>query len=148
MSYCTFSDVQEDFKSVVQFSNTSLVTSSAVTKMIAEADALINSYIGAVYILPLTQSTSTDLMRLYSRTVVSDRVRGILENKQTTNIDGNQNVKAVSFSTKDVMAGLRDLKDKVFPLVGETLAYPGAGFFSNNNERNEQPRFRKDSRQW
>lgn len=147
MSYCTYTDVQADFKSI-SFTSVSLVTSSAVTQFILEADALINTYVGSRYRVPVTGATSLALMSLFSRTLVADRVRGILANKQQTNTDANQQVKSDGFSVKNVMQSLNDIKDGIAFLSDATLLLDSAGFYSNNSARNVQPRMHKNRRQW
>ena len=58
MGYCQPSDVQADFKSV-QFTTTSLVTQAAVTQFIAEASALIDSYVGTRWVTPITNDATS-----------------------------------------------------------------------------------------
>lgn len=148
MAYCTATDVQADFKAIV-FNSTSMVTSTAITDFITEADALINSYVGARWTTPITaNSDSVALMKLCSRTIVADRIRGILANKQQTATDANQQVSSDGFSVKNVMALLNDIKLGNVQLTGADLLLPNAGMFSNNYERNELPRFRKNRKSW
>lgn len=148
MSYCAVADVQAEFKAV-QFTTDSFVTSASVTQFILESDALINSYVGSRWVIPVTGDVnSLALMSLFSRTLVADRVRGILANKQQTNTDANQQVKSDGFSTKNVMAMLLDIKNGNLQLSGASLLLANASFVSNNFERNSQPRFRKDRKQW
>lgn len=148
MAYCTASDVQADFKSVV-FNSTSNVTSTAVTQFIVEADALINSFVGARWTTPITaDASSLALMSLYSRTLVADRIRGILANNQKTNTDANQQVKSDGFSVKDVMLALNAIKNGDMQLSGASLLLPNAGFNSNNYNNGVQPVFNKQVRQW
>lgn len=147
MSYCTFTDVQSDFKNT-QFTASSLVTSGAVTQFITEASALIDSYVGSRYVTPITGTMSLALMSLFCRTLVSDRVRGIMANKQQVATDANQQVKSDGFSAKDVMKALNDLKDGVSTLTDAVLLNQNASFFSNNNSNGVNPRFNKQRRQW
>lgn len=148
MAYCTFADIQQDIKAIV-FTSNSMVTDAAVTKFIAEADALINSYVSQRYVTPITaDADALALMSLYSRTLVADRVRGILANKQQTNTDANQQVKSDGFSVKDVMKGLTAIAGASSNLSGATLLLEGGAFYSNNYVRDEQPHFRKDRKQW
>lgn len=148
MSYCTVSDVQADFKTIT-FTSTSLVTSVAVTQFITEADALINSYVGQRWTTPITaDATSLALMSLLSRTLVSSRVKGILENKQVTNTDANQNVKGNEFTVKDVLSMLAEIKAGNVQLSGASLLLANAAFYSNNQSRNIQPKFHKNRKEW
>jgi len=147
MSYCAYTDVQSDFKNI-QFTGTSLVTSSAVTQFITEASALIDSYVGSRYVTPITGTMSLALMSLFCRTLVADRIRGIMANKQQVATDANQQVKSDGFATKDVMKALADLKDGVSTLSDAVLLNQNASFYSNNNQNGVNPRFNKNRRQW
>lgn len=147
MAYCVVTDIQSEFKNMV-FSNTTFITPASVTQMIVEAGAYIDSCVGTRYVVPLADSMSLSLMSLFCRTLVAERVRAILAVKQATNTDGNQNERGAGFSTKDVMSALKNIMDGVMPLPGATLLLQGAGFKSRNYEAGEQPRFKKDSRQW
>lgn len=147
MGYCTVSDLAGDFKATT-FSSTSMITDTTVAQFITEASALIDSYVGARYVVPVTGTSSLSLMSLYCRTLVADRVRGILANRQQTNTDANQQVKSDGFSVKDVIKALQDIKDGVTTLVDGTLINATASFYSNNNQCGVNPRFRKNSRQW
>ncbi len=152
MSYCAYGDVQADFKATVFLAAaanpTSLVTQEAVTQFIVEASALIDSYVGQRYATPVTGSSSLSLMSLFARTLVADRVRGILANKQQTNTDANQQVKSDGYSTKDVMKALNDLKNGDSTLIDATLLNAHASFYSNNATLGVQGRFHKNRREW
>ena len=147
MAYCTAAEVQADFKAVV-FTTTSLVTLAAVTQFIVEADALINSYVGQRWVTPIASGESANLMKLYSRTLVAERVRAILSNNQQSNQDANQNVRGSGLTSKDVMKALNDIKNGDMQLVSGTLINTDATMRSNNSSSNTQPRFRKNRRQW
>lgn len=147
MGYCVVADVQAEFKSVV-FSPSTLVTDTSVNGFILEASALINSKVGTRYLTPITGDTDAlALMSLYCRTLVADRVRGILENKQVTNVDANQAVKHLGLTTADVLRGLNDIMNNVVFLNSPTRD-PHAGFYSNTAAHNVRPYFHKRTRQW
>lgn len=152
MAYCSYGDVQADFKYIIfdpSAGATTLITQEQVTKFIAEADAYINSQVGTRFVTPITGDTdSLALMSLFSRTLVSNRIRGILSVKQTTNADANQNVKSEGMSTKDVISALADIKAGNTQLTGATLLLAGAGFYSNNQANGESPCFQKHRKQW
>lgn len=148
MAYTTAADVQADFKGTT-FGSGTLVTSAAVTQFIVEADALINSYVGQRWTVPITaDTTSLALMSLFSRTLVATRVRGILENKQTTNVDANQQVKADGYSVKDVMKALNDIKNGDMQLSGASLLLASSAFYSNNQAHSTPHTFHKGRKQW
>lgn len=148
MAYCAVSDIQAEFKSLT-INSTSLVTTTSVTQFIVEADALINAYVSTRWTTPITgDAQSVALMSLFSRTLVADRIRGILANKQQTNTDANQQVKSDGYSTKNVMQALQAIQSGNMQLTGAQLLLGNAGFFSNNYDRGELPRFRKNRKQW
>lgn len=152
MGYCVYTDVQADFKNITFGSiddvTPTMVTQEAVTQFITEASALIDSYVGSRYVTPITGTKSLALMSLFCRTLVADRVRGILANKQQTNTDANQQVKSSGFGVRDVMKSLQDIKDGVSTLTDATLAISGSAFYSQNNQSGINPRFQKNRRQW
>lgn len=147
MGYCTVADVASEFKSIA-FTSSSLVTDAAVNSMIDEASALIDSKIGTRYQVPLSDTISLNLVRLFAKTLVAERVRGILGVKQSTNTDANQNEKGVGFKSSDVMSALQDIMNGVMPLNGATLLLSNAGFESNNYQSGVQAHFHKDRKQW
>lgn len=148
MSYCVFTDIQEDFKTIA-FDSSSLIKDTQVTKFITEASALIDSYVGTRWVVPITaDASSLALMSLFCRTLVADRIRGILANKQQTNTDANQQVKSDGYSVKDVMKALTDIKNGDTQLSGAALLLAGSAFYSQNYATNQTPRFNKNRRQW
>lgn len=147
MGYCVVADVQADFKAT-QFNASSLVTDTAVTQFIVEASSLIDAHVGSRYVTPITGTMALSLMSLFCRTLVADRVRGILANKQQVSTDANQQVKSDGFSTKDVMKALQDIKDGVTTLTDATLLNVNASFYSENYSTGVNPRFNKNRRQW
>lgn len=147
MGYCTYQDVQADFKNI-QFAAGQFVTDTAVTQFIVEASALIDSYVGGRYATPITGTQALALCSLYCRTLVADRVRGILAVKQQVATDANQQVKSDGFSTKDVMKALNDIKNGDSTLIDAILNNASASMYSNNFERGVSAKFHKNRRQW
>lgn len=149
MGYCSVEDIQAEFKQIT-FDRTTLVTIEKVNQFIVEADAVVNSYISKRYAVPITQdASSVSLMRLYSRTIVRDRVRAILSVKQSGgNTSANSDVRGVEFSTRDVMSALRDLQTSKTALTGATLLVTGGAFSSFNVDHSIGPIFQKGKRQW
>lgn len=149
MGYCAVADVEGEFKGTPNFAATgALVTSATVTQMIAEASALVDAYVGQRYQTPIVGTSALALASLWVRTLVGDRVRGILENKQQTNIDANANVKAMGYTTANVIADLKRIRDNEMDLQGATLLNPNSVLYSNNNDQGITPKFQKDVRQW
>lgn len=148
MAYASVNEVVGDFKNLDVTKNT-LVSKADIERFIAEADALINSYVGMRYVVPITADTSSvTLMRLYSITLVADRIKKILEVRQTTNTAANQDVRG-AFSTRDVIAALKAIKEGELLLSGATLVTGASGYFYSDNAANARtPVFKKDDEQW
>lgn len=147
MAYTTIANVQADFKDMT-FSSTTNVTDADVTQFIVEADALINSYVGQVYQVPVTASASSlALLSLFSRTLVADRIKKIIEVKQLTNNKFNLEGRG-AYSTKDVMAQLSAIRDQDLNLDGATLLDAHDGFFSSNASAGIVPEITKSTKEW
>jgi phage gp36-like protein len=148
MAYSTSSDVSGDFKNLTFASGTGFITSEDVDAFILEADALINSYVGQKYSVPVTASASAlALLKLFSRTLVADRIKKILEVKQVQNTSANQEVRG-AFSTKDVLSQLEKIAKGQISLDGATPLVSGGPFFSNNASECVEPTFHKDCKEW
>jgi hypothetical protein len=147
MAYATYSEIEKDFKAVT-FTDTSLVTSSAVTGFITEHDALIDSYIGMRYETPVTTGGGLNLLKLLSRSLTVLRVKKILEVVQAQNSELNQNVVSVILSQKMVMDILEQIQKGNRKLVGATLLSTASGFASYNNSNEVEFTFKKDEQQW
>ncbi len=147
MAYCTSAEVEADFKDL-PFSTTTNVKTADVEQFITEADALIDSYVGMKYVVPVTASASAlALLKLYSRSLVADRIKNILEVKQATNKDANQNVRS-GLSTSDVLKLLKAIGAGEVTLAGATELASSGGFFSNNYADSVAPVMEKDTKQW
>lgn len=148
MAYTTTAEIQLDIKGMV-FSSTTIVTDTAVTGFIAEADALINAHVGKRYDTPVTGSgEGLTLLKLCSRSLVSARVKGIMAVKQDKSQDANQAVVSTSLSPTAVMKILCDIKDGVLNLDGATPKESDYGFKNNNVTNLVCPVIKKDEPQW
>jgi phage gp36-like protein len=145
--YTSATEIQGDFKDLT-FTATSNVKDSDVTGFIVEADALINSYVGARYSVPVTSGDGLNLLKLCSRSLVSARIKKIMEVKQDKGQDANQNVVGVLLSPTAVMKILADIRDDKINLDGGTLLVSGNGFYSYNAKNDIQPVIKKDEKQW
>lgn len=147
MGYCQLTDIEGEFKNIA-FTTTSNVSTVTVTAFIAEASALIDTYVGGRYVTPIVGVNSLLVMSLYCRTLVADRIRGIIESKQVTNTDSTANAKNPGLSTSDVIKALTQIQNGNTVLGDAALQNLNASFFSNNSQNGVQPRFRKNRRQW
>lgn len=148
MSYTTFAEISSDFKDTT-FAATGNVKDAEVTQFIVEADALINSYIGKVYVLPVTPACEgLQLLKMLSRSLVVQRVKGIMEVRQMVITEANQEIIAQYFTVRQVMKILESLRDKEQTLVGAELLAGTSGFYSKNYADDVEPVIKKDERQW
>ena len=148
MSYTTYTEVQGDFKNTT-FQTTGNVTQTDVTQFIVEADALINSYVSAKYPTPVSAAgDGLNLLKLLSRTIVTLRIKSILEVKQATAVAANQNAVSTLMSMAQIMKMLESIKAGQLKLVGVTPTVSGGGFYSSNYVNNVQPKITKDGKDW
>lgn len=152
MPYSTAEEIQGDFKGMTFTDNANaMVKLATVTGFISEADALINAYVGKVYVVPVANTgDGLSLLKMLSRSLVAARVKAILEVKQATSQDANQNVRSLLLSPSEVMKILKDIRDRNIALAGAELI-SGAdkgGFFNHNVSIGVAPVVRKDRKQW
>ena len=148
--YCEVSDIEANFKDLA-FTNQTNVTIEDVESFILQADGLINTHIGAKYLVPITTGDMTlAMLKLFSVTLVSDRVKAILEVKQSTNNQANQDIRGTGLTTSKVLEMLKKIASGDMPLLDQTLiANNGQGlFYSNNYSNNVTPQFKKDVESW
>ena len=148
MAYTTYQEIQADFKDVT-FTTTSNVKSSDVTQFIVESDSLIDAYIGTVYTVPVeTGDSALALLKLLSRSLVTARIKKIMEVKQDKSTDANQNVVGVLLSPTQVMNILKDLQKKIIKLDGALVLSTSGGFNSFNVTNSTEAVMKKSDQQW
>lgn len=151
MAYSTKAEIESEFKNMT-FEVDTNVSASDVGGFIAEADSLIDTYVGVKYVVPVSSSDSPisfNTLKLCSRTLVAARVRAIMAVKQASNTDANHEVRgAVGFNTSNVMALLKDIRDGKQNLADGILVEAAGGFSSYNVDNKIEPVFKKDVKQW
>lgn len=148
MAYCTSDEVAKDFPATNFEATGAKVTTDDIDEFIQDADALIDSYISSRYVVPVTaDTTALRTLRLFSRSLVADKVKGILEIKQPINTAANQNVRS-GLNTKDVLKLLEQIRDGQSQLTGATMISAGGGINSFNVREGKTARFKKDEDQW
>ncbi len=147
MAYATATEIEADFKDTT-FNTTSNVKAEDVEQFIVEADSLINSYVGTVYTVPLTTGEGLNLLKLLCRSIVTARVKYILEVKNVKAVEVNQNAVSVLLSPSAVMKILKDIQEKKLALAGGEPLVSGGGFFSENVNCDVEPVMLKGTRQW
>jgi hypothetical protein len=84
LAYCSTSDIQKDFKSLVIDDN-SAIKSGAMNDLIEQESNYIDARIGVKYVTPVVEETYPEAFSLLKRICifrVSDRVRNIIEVKK------------------------------------------------------------------
>lgn len=147
MAYTTYQEIEADFKDTT-FSSTSNVKQADVTQFIVEADALINSYVGQRYVVPVVSGDGLNLLKFLARSIVTGRIKKILEVKQEKSTDANQNVVSVYLSQSQVVKMLEQIRDDNIKLDGATALETSGGFFSKNYSEDVAPVIEKDTKQW
>jgi len=148
MAYATYQEIQADFKDVT-FTATTNVKPAEVTQFIVESDSLIDAYIGTVYTVPVESGDSAlALLKLLSRSLVTARVKKIMEVKQDKSTDANQNVVGVLLSPTQVMNILKDIQKKIIKLDGAVALSSSGGFNSFNVTNSTEAVIKKESQQW
>jgi len=118
MSYCVYTDVVNEFKSLDITSG--IITSAKITEMIAQADAYIDGRAGLIFQIPIVGTTSLLILKQISIGLVADRLANILRLKSASP-DGVQLIQ------KDLAKQARaDLE----MIVNQTLNLPDAVLLS------------------
>lgn len=148
MAYTTYTEIEADFKNITFASSGSSIIQSEVTQFIVESDALINSYVGSRYSIPVTSGDGLNLLKLLSRSLVSARIKKILEVKQEKQTDANQSVTGVLLSPTAVIKILENIRDDKLNIDGAVPLVSSNGFYSNNYSNDIEPVIKKDEKQW
>lgn len=148
MAYTTYEEIQTDFKDLTFDASEGNVIQSDVTQFIVESDALINSYVGQTYNVPVTTGDGLNLLKLLSRSLVTARIKKLLEVKQEKSTDSNQNILSVLLTPTAVMKILENIRDKKVALDGATLNVATGSFYSSNVANDVTPTIKKDCKQW
>lgn len=147
MAYATVDEIEADFKDM-DFTTSSNVKTADVTQFIVESDALIDAFIGMKYTAPVTTGAGLNLLKLLTRSLVSARIKKIMEVKQEKSVDANQNVLGVLLSPSAVMKILNEIKEGSMALAGAEELVSNGGFYSENYTNDVAPVIEKDTKQW
>jgi phage gp36-like protein len=117
MAYCTYDNIQSEFKDVTFSTTTTAVTQTEVTAFISEVEAEIDGRIGVRYTTPIIGTSSLLIMRMVSIFLTCSRISKILEIK-TGEADKDQprrveEAKAAYKIIDDIIAGKLILTDAV-----------------------------------
>lgn len=148
MAYSIYTDVASEFRGI-DFSSTSVVTSTEVTEFIAQADQYIDSRIGLKYSVPVSSSDSPLSFKILKRLsiwLVTSRIKDILKVK--TGVDTGEQ------QTRENDPG-KMARDEIDMIVKGTLLLPDAtlassadGFRSYSVDAGQEFTFSRDSDDW
>lgn len=145
--YCSEDDVKAEFKSLTIDTDTNISTAD-VASFIVQSNALIDSYVSKRYLLPIdTSADGFQVLKMISISIVAERIRAIMEVKQSTSTTANQSVRRL-YDAKTIMQMLKDIVSGDMSLVGCTQLQSGGGLYSENAANDVQPVFRKDVTSW
>lgn len=148
MAYTTYTEIQGDFKNLTFDASVGNVIQSEVTQFIVEADALIDSFVGAKYSVPVTAGDGLNLLKMLSRTIVTLRIKSIIEVRQNSNVAANQNAVSTLMSMSQITKMLEQIKAGQVKLAGATALVSGGGFYSSNYANDITPVIKKGDKQW
>lgn len=148
MAYCTNAEVTSEFKKIDFAAANALVKTAEVDAWILEADALINSYVAQRYITPVTAGEGLTLLKMYSRLLVAERVRKVLEVKDPKAAEGSQNPRGVLLSTGQIMKALKDIAAGDVALLGADQILTGGAFASSTVQDGDKFTFEKGRDDW
>lgn len=144
MAYCTIADVSSEFKDT-EFDANSAVTNTELTAIIDEESAVIDSYVGMRYVVPVTNTTALLVLKKLCKLMAADRVRGILGVKTPTqeysSEEKRQYVRGAIDDLKDIAAGRVNLP-------GATLLSTDGGVSSFNTDTCYKNKFDVGKQQW
>jgi phage gp36-like protein len=144
MSYATVQYIEEEFKDV-EFTSTSALTDTEVTRFLEEADAEIDMNLGTRYQTPITGTQALIIMRIIAIWLVKSRVSEILRIK-TGRIESDQD------GGSDPAERAREMLTKIsqgkLNLTDATLANSYDGVRSYTSENAIEHVFDTETTQW
>lgn len=142
MAYCTYTDVQSEFKNLV-LGSTHALTSTEVTEFIEQASNYIDARIGLKYETPVTATAAISVLKMIAIWMVKKRILRILAVKGATKPEEQEG--STDLNPEQMLSDI--LSDKLL-LVGADLATTGSGVRSYTYDNDIDPVFEKGTDQW
>lgn len=142
MSYCGEQDVKNEFKNIV-WDTTNGIASSTITEWCNQESSVIDSYLSAIYVTPVTGAVSVLTLKKIAIMMVSSRVKKTLQVKEVN--QANQDQVIDEYATALEM--LSNISKGLLILTDATL-------ISNSNQSLKvfysavEPVINKDADQW
>ncbi len=148
MPYCTQDDIRANLKAVKIASNTA-VTPDALTDMIDQEGAVIDSYISRRYALPITDTSALNFLKAICIDLVVFRVAKVLQIKDSTPLPNGSFIQDITSSSiyREAMRKLRDIGEGRSELPGITRIEKKLAS-SSANTRKEDFTFKYNEQQW
>ena len=144
MPYCTNADVSSEFKNI-EFDANSAVTDAELTEIIKEESAVIDSYVGMRYVVPVTNTTALLVLKKLCKLMSADRVRGILGVKNPSQEYDSEEKRAY---IRGAIDDLKDIAAGKVNLPGATPLSSDGGVSSFNVDTCYKNKFDVGKQQW
>lgn len=150
MAYTTYTRVASEFKDIT-FSSTSSVTDTEVGTFIGEIDEYIDARIGGKYSTPISDTTSPKsykILTMISTAIVAEKVRRILEVKDTPSAEASQDGFRPVLSANEAKKMIEQIRKGELILSDATLLSGGDGFKSYNYDNDIEFEFDVTKDNW
>lgn len=145
MAYTTSDDIVAEFKDIV-FSSATSVTLTNISEFIVQEEAYLDAELATIYVVPITDTPATTVMKMLSTFLVKARVLDILQVKTSVaKVDQGYSSK---FYRDRVDSILEKIKKKKMILEGATLLESSGGVKSYAVENDLCHVFKKETEQW
>jgi phage gp36-like protein len=149
MAYSTVAQISAEFRNITIAATGTAIVTADVNEWIAEADALINSFVGKRYTTPITVAANPNsfyILRMISRELVAARIIKVLRVKNAASGNNDQDVR--KDDSDRVLKMLKDISNGDLELPDATVTTSGQGISSFNVSNAKEPFFDKDIDQW
>lgn len=153
MTYCTVAEVKSEFKNIDTTAPGSFITDAEITDFIAQEAGLINTYIGGLYILPISPILSPNAFNFLKKICidcVACRIEKILNLKKPVNFKPQKEIKQEMNECDMCAQGLQMLEDvKNGKILLPDATNKGNLYASSYTASNQiEPIFYRDRDQW
>ncbi len=145
MAYCTNTDLALEYKAIV-FSGSSSISSTQVDEFGVQASALIDSYIGTKYDLPIVDTSALSLLKMIAIWLVKSRINSILSVK--TPQDKTKQDPDGPALYEQAIKMLEALRSGKLTLVGADSASSDQGLTSYLKDLDVDYQFQMESESW
>lgn len=142
MTYCTYSDVANEFKSLSFSSGT--IGSDEVSGFISQEEAIINGRLKKLYTTPITASDDLLIVKCISIWKTAQRVGDILK-VQSGSSKIKQETKSLGDKAEEL---LKSIINQDILLTGSARNNATGGVDDYNSNNDVEPQFESETEQW